>query len=493
MTSAKIETFRDQHKQADGPWLVDPTSSNPGGVDPLGLRQINFDLMDKLLPGLNNVARHIRPFTVVAWAWRRTVDLARSRNLDLNLSAHQDFVARVEVAFVWSMLVDADGGWREVDLPGRQRVASYIGDTGELVLGDEQWKSFFAARRNSTALTAAVNYGPGLLALRCLENDVLQPGMRIPVRSFVPALDAFEAQLAPVLGHPLFNTWDTCSVSLSQALKWQPLWDLDSLTDGERAAFRDRLTGSESGKNRKAGIELLKVAADQTDGADESDVRRMMTEQPDAEEAALLWKRMQMRQLFRLALEALFEWSVIQIDDGVLATKILAERFVAATEIEASTAIDWLERLIPDHPCPVLALAGLQESFWDRALIPTAIAEALAMTLLSEEPLHDQSMREDRLPISNAVKDFRAQSKETPQSLIAMIIERWIAAQHTYWSVGRGLADARSGGKSILRLRLVLEKDGWTVTRGQGFRGMPNPTPDRLRTAISLAREADLI
>jgi hypothetical protein len=48
-----------------------------GGVDPLGLRQINFDLMDQVLPGLNNVARHIRPF-VVASAWRRANQLAQS-------------------------------------------------------------------------------------------------------------------------------------------------------------------------------------------------------------------------------------------------------------------------------------------------------------------------------------------------------------------------------------------------------------------------------
>ena len=42
-----------------------------GGVDPVGLRQINFDLLDQVFPGLNNVARHIRPFVVVTWAWRR--------------------------------------------------------------------------------------------------------------------------------------------------------------------------------------------------------------------------------------------------------------------------------------------------------------------------------------------------------------------------------------------------------------------------------------
>ena len=51
------------------PSLTSKYDPRLGGVDPLGLRQINFDLMDVVLPGLNNVASHIRPFTVVAWAW----------------------------------------------------------------------------------------------------------------------------------------------------------------------------------------------------------------------------------------------------------------------------------------------------------------------------------------------------------------------------------------------------------------------------------------
>jgi hypothetical protein len=33
----------------------------PGGVDPLGLRQLNLDLMDWALPGINNVTVLIRP------------------------------------------------------------------------------------------------------------------------------------------------------------------------------------------------------------------------------------------------------------------------------------------------------------------------------------------------------------------------------------------------------------------------------------------------
>ena len=51
----------------DGPGFPPATVPNFGGVDALGLRQINFDLMDQVLPGLNNVARHIRPFVAVAW------------------------------------------------------------------------------------------------------------------------------------------------------------------------------------------------------------------------------------------------------------------------------------------------------------------------------------------------------------------------------------------------------------------------------------------
>lgn len=38
----------------------------PGGVDPLGLRQVNLDLMDRALPGINNVTMLIRPYVLMA-------------------------------------------------------------------------------------------------------------------------------------------------------------------------------------------------------------------------------------------------------------------------------------------------------------------------------------------------------------------------------------------------------------------------------------------
>src|SRR6516225_9376089 len=84
--------------EADAPSFIDRSKVALGGVDPLGLRQINFDLMDEVLPGLNNVARHIRPFVVVTWAWRRARQLAEARGADkVSVDELRDFVDRIEV------------------------------------------------------------------------------------------------------------------------------------------------------------------------------------------------------------------------------------------------------------------------------------------------------------------------------------------------------------------------------------------------------------
>ena len=66
-------------------------------------------------------------------------------------------------------------------------------------------------------------------------------------------------------------------------------------------------------------------------------------------------------------------------------------------------------------------------------------------------------------------------------------------ALETTDELGRGLADARARGKTILRLKVVLEDGGWTLTPGVASGSLPRPTADRLRTAISLAHECGFI
>lgn len=71
-------------------------------------------------------------------------------------------------------------------------------------------------------------------------------------------------------------------------------------------------------------------------------------------------------------------------------------------------------------------------------------------------------------------------------------LESWVLAQHEYWSVGRALADACAGAHVLLRLKVILEEGGWTLAPGAVVGNPPEPTRDRLQTAITLARECRL-
>lgn len=66
-------------------------------------------------------------------------------------------------------------------------------------------------------------------------------------------------------------------------------------------------------------------------------------------------------------------------------------------------------------------------------------------------------------------------------------------AQHVYWSVGRGLADARAQGKTLLRLKVVLDEGGWALAPGVSAGSVPLPTADRLETMVTLASECGLL
>src|SRR5437588_108151 len=111
---------------ADDPSFVTPGNKKFGGVDPLGLRQINFDLMDEVFPGLNNVARHIRPFVVMTWAWRRAAERAEALGLKLiKQDELQDFVDRIEVLFVLSQALRD----KNTDLPGPQYLGPWLKET----------------------------------------------------------------------------------------------------------------------------------------------------------------------------------------------------------------------------------------------------------------------------------------------------------------------------------------------------------------------------
>jgi len=148
---------------AKGPQVVAKSKVQVGGVDPLGLRQINFDLMDKVLPGLNNVAAKLRPFVLMSWAWRRVRTIVERDKLGgATDEAMRDFVDRIEAIYSWSQfLLDPAAA-----LPGGQALGELIHGEGESYhFAGKAWESRRDLRRSSTGLISPLNYGPGLRSM----------------------------------------------------------------------------------------------------------------------------------------------------------------------------------------------------------------------------------------------------------------------------------------------------------------------------------------
>jgi hypothetical protein len=223
----------------NGPGFPPATVPRFGGVDPLGLRQINFNLMDEVLPGLNNVARHVRPFVVIAWAWRRANRLAQAQGFrTIELDRLQDFVDRIEVLYVWSQLLKN----KDADLPGRQVLDALV-KAPQWTFGGAKWQDRRKTRRYSTALSAPINYGPALKMLGWVQRHPDYPDIMIPTDAATPALDAFEARIAKHLDHAAFSAFGSVTVTAAEARAWAGDWSLDAITPAERKAMAGMLIG----------------------------------------------------------------------------------------------------------------------------------------------------------------------------------------------------------------------------------------------------------
>jgi hypothetical protein len=491
---ASIEELLAEAAAATSPSVIGPSKVSPGGVDPLGLRQINFDLMDRVLPGLNNVAAKLRPFILMAWAWRRVrAVIDRDKLGGATDEVMRDFVDRIEAIYAWSQfLVD-----RNSEIPGGQALRELIvGDHPNYHFGGEEWVRRRDLRRTSTGLISPLNYGPGLRTMGWLI-PAGPPGVFQSNPELDPALDAFEGEFTAALAHDAFNKLGEVIVDREDVERWGPLWALGAQTALEMAAGRERLFGAHANEERQAGFALVKDAADaigaQTNKVDE--VRKLMAGRSpkvssNHQGTAEAWRRVQTRQLFRLALEGMFYWIIGILRDGPLHTDALAHAFLVETgDNDAGTAGDWLNANVDDNPVELINQLSEALRGSGQHSVPSAIKNALAFCL--EESRHDQhaQWQFDRLPMKRALEEFERWKEFRPSGCLSKIIEVWIMAQHAYWCVGRGLADARGRGKTLLRLRVVMDDGGWTLTPATRLGNPPVATPDRLHTAASLLAE----
>jgi hypothetical protein len=210
------------------------------------------------------------------------------------------------------------------------------------------------------------------------------------------------------------------------------------------------------------------------------------------------FRRLQVRQLFRLSLEALFHWTLGKLHDKPKNIDAIVDAFIGELPLrtEKLTAGEWLRGMLEISNGPAELIARIQAAMKNLAAkdLPPAVAAGIALCLAEPKDQEKGFERPDRLPLNRARDEAALRAGNSVEEFLRHVIESWILAQHVYWSVGRGLADARAQAeRTILRLRVILDEGGWKLTPGASPGSPPVPTADRLYTALILAGESQLL
>ena len=309
-----------------------------------------------------------------------------------------------------------------------------------------------------------------------------------------------------MLGHEAFNKFGPVAVAKDDVRQWGDLWALDQITDVEAQVMAKFLIGAAAPVSRRLGGELMLATARHLGATDTGRVRAVMTGPPsefDPPDRLLdvryKWRRLQVRQLFRLSLEAFFYWTMHELDGPKRSIESLVDAFLqqVPSPQDAVNAGEWIRSLTLASDGPTELMNRIEGALDDPGLdhLPHSIAQGLAFSLTEQltEKSPDLKQQSERLPLWRAQEEATARSSSPARDFVRHVLESWVLAQHTYWSVGRGLADARTRNRMLLRLRVILDEGGWTLTPGSRVGLPPRPTADRLHTALSLAHECGLL
>ena len=346
---------------------------------------------------------------------------------------------------------------------------------------------------------AAITYGPALKNLGWLMPLLENSSIYVPTERVAPALDAFEEQLGDMLNHPAFSEFGAVDVYRSEVDAWAERWAIDRITEAEKRVMAEALFGAIAPEHRQSAGRLMREAVSYSGTTDPGAIRQTMAGHPSnftpAEDllvTANLWRSLQLRQLFRFALESLLYWITLEIGNGSRTTDELVRALLDQAGIDGSVASKSLKRWgQTKNAGPVELIDSIQTAINSGEPDRLVVEIFRGLGAIFAEVSADQEVygRPDRLPVVQACREFASFHDQPTSTFLRHIIESWIFAQHVYWSVGRGLGDARGRGKRLMRLKVILEEGGWTLAPNVSSSSIPRPTADRLRTAISLGTE----
>lgn len=506
-----------------GPCFVRPYRPDKGGVDFLGLRQVNLDMMSNCLPGINNVTWYIRPFSVVSWIYWKFYQLSErtgsGKATEKELRAWKE---KVETLFTWSH--DTKG---VTGIPGLSFLPP---GSGAVPLDFSSWKR----NATNTSLMAAVQYGPAAKTIDGL-------GFLFPAgKSFFQTVGEGIA-LAEALDRNITNrdrngllkdlrpTKATAKQTESMYAAWSILEPSKAEKEAFRRAFFNQATIGESNAlgRRSTTIQLiLDVLARSRGKLDVAAIRselflghftvkRSRLETPKLTAGWLRWFVLQLRQAQRLAMEGLLSWFEVRLaDHGDRDTDAIVRQTLKA--IKDSKAVFSFEKT------PKIALMRLQRALPTlQDALDKAESEAQLNPLRLMEKIEDmvENRSEDLAPyclhtlfycaaVSLLLQD-RTTSKSDlqhgsadrislafwtatvgnwcnfePKDFLRLLFENLILSQHF------AVAARRFDGRTQ-RLRISIEEEGLEFLADDPF--VPTVTHDRLGTALSLMADCGLI
>ena len=478
---------------ASAPAVVPSLPLYMGGVDPLGMRQLNFGLMDRCIPGLNNAAWRLRPYTLMAWSWWRLAKVAEAAGMaEVPVALARDFTDRIEVLFQAGHLAAGEYG----SLPGADGVRASVVTPGGIDFSSKAWRTWHGKRMDGASLMAPVSYGPSVkegLGMGYLRSI---GGAFVPVDEVMPAVLALHARLAPALAHPALSALECGWVPLADMAGMHPLWSLSALEPDEVAVGRAALLGAGASAPRSATLGMVRAILRDADRPMTAvDVRTVAAAGavPGVEPAMTdLWRALQARQLIRIALEGLLNWVLAAASYGPRTMGDLAAELLDKAEVDPdATFAEWLASpsLSSDGDdaaaSPVLLVDGIDsETQWERpdlCLLGLRAALAICRSMGAGEDLFGGAR--DRLATRWMLARLDGAGALAMSEAAELILSELVIGQHVFVAVGRS-------GDDTQRLRVVLDEGGWVALQGAGH---ANPTADRLSTLLELAADCGLV
>jgi hypothetical protein len=502
--------------------IVSGLKVEESGVDPIGLRQLNLDLMDATVPGINNVTQYIRPYTFMAWAWWRASQYVARHGV--TPEAVHDLVERYEAIYAWSHSL--------AGMPFRGHVAVrkfLISQNGAdaFTFAGAAWEGY---KKERTSFMAPTEYGPSIKSLRFLKQE---GGMFSWASEAMPAIHAIDAIVCSALPERLLRP-KSATVRRDEVQNLALTLPVHKATAEETAVFRylfHKIGGvagaAKDMRRRKATIDLVRSILAKEGRLDIDGLRRRFAaceqvtpyegDEAEIRNSAVMLCHLQARQLQRLATEAMMLWVEVLLSEkrGQPRTTddIVNRMHECAIEnddiySQCMTVGDYLHRVSAlgskrgwpaaagDTEAGVVDLLSRIHRAQSKDLpqIPGLALRSFAVILAVTNSFKDTALplgvfnsiesRPDRMPMGTMVRRLEALTDRPLPSLLKEIIESWIIGQHVFWSAIRG-----SDGKK--RLRIGLEGDGWMLVRPLPSKGFA-PTPDRLWTLLALGTACEI-